>query len=556
MKTTSGWLALTALLVGCSDLPVTPASEQPSSSGEASASRGARPVTSNRVKYSNKGHQATTGRSGSATLTVQAIQMPAGDLEVWVSSGAGDAWEQQTGPGNIERVQMKLLDSRGELIGTYNKNNLQAGGFVRFKLPVVPFGSRVQVQANVSGVDGRRVGVVTVTDVVSRLADLSVENVSAAARTGQGHPVTIGATIRESVGQMGARADCVLSVDGQEQDRSKGIWVDAGGVVSCVFTHTFHDAGEKNVRVHLDNFIPGDADASNNAASTQVTVLRPRDFVQTNSSGYVYAMKREDRRTYLSRWEWSSDPYFGNAELYGLYKAEYTGKEDVQSSIQSAVIGVELDFPVDLRIRQHSDGITILDENLRQLQLQDTRTWSDGIVKCAWNDVETPEAGIVQITICTGRQRIDGVDHPFTHLQQNRWAGEVFYTSSASFQSRTSRVYTGDEECGDGCWISNLSGGRTSGKLPLPVLGSTFEFGFWISDARQRYTSTLEVPLRTFDENRQEPRFGDGCDRYFWDRHPYGEVWMFPAGGAFGGQNCYTYSSTGFLTRGEAGSVE
>ncbi|MGI9166054.1 MAG: hypothetical protein ACR2G5_06670 [Pyrinomonadaceae bacterium] len=45
--------------------------------------------------------------------------------------------------------------------------------------------------------------------------------------------------MRELKGDVGATADLILYADGVEVDRANGVWVDAGGTVSCVFTHTF-----------------------------------------------------------------------------------------------------------------------------------------------------------------------------------------------------------------------------------------------------------------------------------------------------------------------------
>ena len=75
------------------------------------------------------------------------------------------------------------------------------------------------------------------------------------------------ATIREMKGDLGAKADCVLSADGHIVDRVAGIWVDAGGVVTCHFSHTFASTGQHAIRVDVGNVMPGDYDMSNNAGA-------------------------------------------------------------------------------------------------------------------------------------------------------------------------------------------------------------------------------------------------------------------------------------------------
>ena len=70
------------------------------------------------------------------------------------------------------------------------------------------------------------------------------------------------ATIGERNQDIGARGSCVLSVDGIEADRADAIWVDAAGLVSCAFTHTFETSGAKSVSVQVANVVPLDYEQS------------------------------------------------------------------------------------------------------------------------------------------------------------------------------------------------------------------------------------------------------------------------------------------------------
>ncbi len=65
-----------------------------------------------------------------------------------------------------------------------------------------------------------------------------------------------------------SRAACVLSVDGIEADGADPIWVDAGGLVSCAFTHTFETTGTKSLSVQIADPSPSDYDTDNNLSRT------------------------------------------------------------------------------------------------------------------------------------------------------------------------------------------------------------------------------------------------------------------------------------------------
>jgi hypothetical protein len=79
-------------------------------------------------------------------------------------------------------------------------------------------------------------------------------------------------------------------------DRASGVWVDAGGVVSCAFVHAFDNAGTYTVQVAATNVTPADWDMSNNSASTSITIL---DAGQPIASGYLSVEKLDRQWTRL-----------------------------------------------------------------------------------------------------------------------------------------------------------------------------------------------------------------------------------------------------------------
>jgi hypothetical protein len=110
-----------------------------------------------------------------------------------------------------------------------------------------------------------------VNDVVRRRPDVRVDAISPGA-VAANVPAVISATIDEHNGDVGARANCVLFVDGIEVDRLDRFWVDAGDSVTCAFTHLFDTDGSHAVRVWITDVDPGDWDSSNNVMERTIDV--------------------------------------------------------------------------------------------------------------------------------------------------------------------------------------------------------------------------------------------------------------------------------------------
>ncbi|HEX8698859.1 MAG TPA: hypothetical protein VF815_08480, partial [Myxococcaceae bacterium] len=198
------------------------------------AAHGAQPVLHPGTERYRVSAPPATGRSGTATLTARALLGRDGATTFEVSTSTLDT--ATLAPGNIAKLQIKLLDGQGRVRATENHTNLSSGGRLQRVLPGLGRGQPLQLQANIEGIDGARMDVVTVRTAVRLLPDLAVEQLSAPASAQLGMPVNISALIAERNGDTGAEADCVLKVDGTEVDRAPGIWVDAASAVSCAFT--------------------------------------------------------------------------------------------------------------------------------------------------------------------------------------------------------------------------------------------------------------------------------------------------------------------------------
>jgi hypothetical protein len=219
-------------------------------------------LTPNSTKYRDSGIPYAKGRSGNAAVAARALLNRDGSSDLEVTTGDFDG----TAPkGTLSKVQLKL--------GT-GARNFDANG-ATFATHLDEHFSRhagLQVQANVHDVDGNRTDVVTVTETVKLRPDVAPGSLDAPAQALAGTPLFINAVVDERNGDTGARANCVLRVDGQEVDRANGIWIDAGDSVTCSFDYAFTTPGDKQLEVRLEAVAPADWDDSNNSISGTIHI--------------------------------------------------------------------------------------------------------------------------------------------------------------------------------------------------------------------------------------------------------------------------------------------
>ncbi|HEY0372607.1 MAG TPA: hypothetical protein VGD79_11435, partial [Thermoanaerobaculia bacterium] len=219
---------------------------------------------SNSIKYRDTSKPHATGRSGSATLAARALVNADGTADLQLTTGAFDPSSSR---GNIDKVQLKSQSTR-----TIKDNHLTNDGTYAIHLDAVNRGQILNVQAHVSGIDGRRTDVVAVSEAAKLRPDLTVTSINAPGTALVNSPTLLSATVAELNGDLGARADCTLRVNGTTAATARGIWVDAGSTVSCSFLYTFANTGTANVEISARNVAPGDWDATNNAARVSVNV--------------------------------------------------------------------------------------------------------------------------------------------------------------------------------------------------------------------------------------------------------------------------------------------
>jgi hypothetical protein len=198
-------------------------------------------------KYRDSGARPATGRSGSAVLSARAVLWRDGVVRLLVTTG--DLDHPEAAPGELAKVQLKVFSPEGGLLSTTNYQRPSRGGSHLFLLPGLVPGSRIQVQANVRGIDRNRTDVVTLTETVKPAPSLAavLDPITAVA----GVPTVITASVTETGGVTGTYTTCTLYVDGVAVDSIRDVWVDAGDEVTCAFTHTFDREGSYDVSVLL-----------------------------------------------------------------------------------------------------------------------------------------------------------------------------------------------------------------------------------------------------------------------------------------------------------------
>jgi hypothetical protein len=299
----------------------------------------------NRQKYSDAGMRPVTGRSGSASLQARALLGSNGVAHVEASTGDLDA---STAPGTIRKVQMKILSPTGKPTSTQNFEG-RGSGHWSMDVPQLGENTRIQLQANVSGIDGNRTDVVTVTVPVKRLPDVAVDGVAAPGRALAGLPVSVVATLSEKNGDVGAHASCMLQIDGALADQARNIWIDAGHTVSCAFQTTVTTVGSHKVTVYVTGISPTDYNTSDNSASTQMEVVSPETPLAYSAS--------------FSSTDASDSTHFKNSTPDGSYLDETTSastRQERELSMTAAATNA-FSFPVHVRSALMADGAPVFD---------------------------------------------------------------------------------------------------------------------------------------------------------------------------------------------------
>lgn len=421
-------LSLSALAAALLALPLAgPARAQTGGNAAFSKPR----LVSNARKYRDAGQPAATGRSGSASLTGRALLGKDGQTSVELTTGALDS--ATPAPGRIIKAQLKPFSSTGEAAYARNFLGLAGGGTFATSVNDLRRGQQVQAQANVTGIDPNRTDVVTVVETVKLRPDLSAASLSAPRSAVVNTAVHLSAVVRERNGDVGARSNVVLYVDGREADRADGVWVDAGGTVSAAFTHTFASEGVKQLEVRVERVAPGDYDAADNAAAGQIEVVSPR----VKLSYYATAYDQTLAQRYKSAYEYNyDDGSFVSRDASSYSYDNRTHTQDVHFygwSYRGA-----LKFPLDASVTELSDGRAVVTANFPRMEADYAYESNYGTYTYKTSSAYRQDYATgyyVFITSYSVREAELGYAQDFTQVSYSRHAGDVTYHSAGTYSS-------------------------------------------------------------------------------------------------------------------------
>jgi hypothetical protein len=378
-------------------------------------------VFPNSVKYSDKGLKPATGRAGSAQVTARALLGREGKTELELTTGSLDSSE--TPLGSIVRTQLKTLDGSGEA-AVLLTDGPKTGGFVRYTLAGLTRGQQLTIQANVTGIDDARTDVVTVVETVKRRPDLTVSSIGLPTNALPNSNVVIAADVGELNGDSGARADCVLSVDGVEADRASGIWIDAGGRASCVFVHNFPTPGTHSLAVSLVNVAPADDDGANNTATATLDVKTP--IVPLATAWATKASEENWTSHYYSTWYFTPmmDSVAGAFESHSLSNSQFT-TFDVSTPNR-------MSLPLTVSFSDQSDGVAF--GSVADFVL--SKSWESRYSDPATGNGFAYDCGIAYVTgndwtiqACSGESLWNGSTSVITYVDVQRFGGDATFYS-------------------------------------------------------------------------------------------------------------------------------
>lgn len=423
----------------------------------------------NAIKYKDAGKKHASGRSGSATVQARALVNRDHTADLQLTTGSFDPAASR---GNIDKVQIKSQST-----GTINDNRLRNDGTYSINLKGVDRGQPVEVHAHVSGIDGRKTDVVKLTETAKLRPDLSVTALSVAPTVVTGLPAIIDAAVRELNGDVGARANCQLRVNGTVVDSAEGIWVDAAGTVSCSFRYIFRTVGTARVEVALANVQPGDYDSGNNILRKDVTVANDAIGMQRWSAGSEELESTYDYVTEAS-WGYHMDMHQSGWTNFTAFDAIWSENLDLATLKVSYV--------------EKTDGTAVIDLRNMPLKRDDTAFQGSGGGQCMVGLTELMTVSVCQRAARTGQpweQRPAFINPRFL-----RRAGDVTYISHEWGKP--------DPNMPDGTYIKNEHTRTKTGKQVR--LGSTVSLEVEVSDATRRYaerpTYTLRSERRDFDD--------------------------------------------------------
>ncbi|HEX8492246.1 MAG TPA: hypothetical protein VF658_05355 [Pyrinomonadaceae bacterium] len=395
-------------------------------------------LISNTKKYRDTGLPSAKGRSGSATLTARALLGKEGQTNIEMTTGTLD--EATTAPGQIVKAQLRPINNKGETKYTRNYTGLTGGGRFAATVNDLRRAQQLQVQANVTGIDPNRTDVVTVVETVKLRPDLNAAYITAPTKAIVNTNVSFSVVVRELNGDVGAKANVVLYVDGREVDRANNVWVDANGIVSAAFTHNFTSEGVKQLEAKVERVTPGDYDPSDNSVTRSIEIVPPT----VKLSYYASAADLSWDANYTSEYEYNYRDEVSNASDSQTYSYGSKGHtQDVSFYGWSNVAAVS--FPLDASITELNDGVAVHSTTFPGVSADYSYVSDYGPYTYTSNSLyrqDNTTGYYFQLGSYSVSAPEQGYSTKFTQVSYSRHAGEVTYHSAGIY--RTYYAYQGE----------------------------------------------------------------------------------------------------------------
>lgn len=444
-------------------------------------------LISNSQKYRVSGAQPATGRSGSAVLSARALLNKDNSADIEVTTGTFD----NAAPGNISKIQYKPLDKNGKPILVVNWNSLSGGGYFRQTVNGLGRNQQMQIQGNVRGIDGARTDVVTVNGSAKLRPDVQVSDIEPASGL-VNVPLNITAVVRELNNDTGANGDCMLYINQVLADHASAIWVDAGGTVSCMFTHKFTAAGNYDLKVAVENVVPADYDTTNNSTTATINITSPDNleyFADANDQAF------------------SDTTQSGFTEYHGSQMIILNNEQDSQNGwTQHSDIGFDhatpLTFPISASITESSDGSSAsLTGNFPNVDADWSFSFQCGAATCSQAQAARTDNGFLFFVFTwSTTDSIAGISGGFSG-QVSRDAGDVTFIST---QAYCQWFDASSAPCPDNTQVYTTNNEQVSGTRL--AFGSQDMLQFAMTDAGgNRYTANPIIPLAPYSSQQQQP---------------------------------------------------
>ncbi len=398
----------------------------------------------NSEKYSDAGAKPEEVEDGLVKIQSRALFAKDGTTLVEATTGVLDG---AAGPAVIKRVHARIFDPTGDPVLTQNFPHLGNVSYWSHTFTGLARHYNVRLRTHLKRTDDSEDDGVITNNKVKFRPDLAVLNLTGPATTNLNTPVTFQAQVSELNGDVGAHANCILLVDGQQVDSAIAIWVDAGHTVSCLFQYTFTTSGVHTVQVSAANVVPGDWDLANNTAQMTTTVA--------SNLGYQGSIGT------------ASNDY----NSYGTFNGTFSGFSDKSqysdSSFSASMYGYTTTQTFAFPIQQFSGSVTI----------DGVLAWSPTFTGNMGPVVSQPGSTCQSEVIDSAYGSVCALDSGLSFAQWTGTSGRVTYMSSHSDYTCTGGV------CTQNNYYSN-SGGYTYGTgAPALNIGTTQQLGITLVDA-------------------------------------------------------------------------